>query len=144
MTNAALITLATTQTVTGAGAGGVPFDTEQYDDASFYSSGQPTRFTVPAGVSRVRVGCSVVLNNIDTGLTARATIAKNASLNYPGAPIGTASHGGSAQQPRICLASGQLPVVEGDYFEVSVQVAGETSYEVVGSARTNFWIEDAS
>ena len=44
------------------------------------------------------------------------------------------------QRPGGSFSSGPIPVVAGDYFEISLQVLGDTSIDIL-SARSNFWIK---
>lgn len=141
---AALITLAAAQAVAGAASTTVSFDTEQYDDNGYYNPAAPTKLTVPAGVSRVRVGGCAQFDQVDSGLNVRTSIMKNGQLVYPGCVFQTSADPGSSQEPRANVASGQIPVQQGDYFEMSVQIGGETTgYNVLGSHRTSLWIEAA-
>lgn len=139
--NGSLIAISVALSVATSGNYLVPFDVEEFDIGNWFDPMNSTAFTVPAGVEYVRVGANVTFNSVASGLNARVFISKNGSLNYNGRPAQTAV-ATSGQQPRISL-SGLVPVTEGDTFEVSVQIAGATSYNI-SHTNTNFWIEEAN
>lgn len=76
----------------------------------------PSRFTIPAGISRVRITCNLNISSL-TGSYMVGVIAKNGTIGHPGLPRfetpvtdGNEFEGGST--------SAEIPVVEGDYFEL--------------------------
>jgi len=98
----------------GASVAAVQWNNEVLDNAGWHdNTTNPSRFTVPSGVSLVRVSCSVFFSAAPTG-TPEALIEfyKNGSLVYPG----TEAQFGS-------FASPPIPVVPGDYIEVAINAA---------------------
>jgi hypothetical protein len=107
--------------VDGADATGITiaFDSQLYDVGDWWDPAGPNHFTVPAGVDFVRVAAGVSLEG-QTG-EVYAKILKN-NGNYPGIPISNRESGGSSDN--ISLASGVIPVVEGDEFSLFFYGAG--------------------
>ncbi len=84
-----------------------------YDTNNFFSSTNPTRLTIPSGVSKVKLIANIRIltsGNIDF------TIQKNGTF-YQGNPY--LIHEGI----RFNLSSAVVEVSEGDYFEVYVSIA---------------------
>lgn len=99
----------------------VAWDTVDYDTDGFYSAGSPSKFVIPAGVSRVRVFATVRAGYSETTGTIILAIAKNGSANYYGAgyvsisttavPSGWGLNGAE-------VATADIAVVAGDEFEL--------------------------
>lgn len=121
------------------------WDAEVLDDGGWHDTvTNNTRLTVPAGITRVRVGCSVSPSGVTASVGLLVDIRKSTgggavSVNYDGrvAFAGTISPNGAG---RVSFASGWMPVVAGDYFECWLQVTTDTSINVL-AAQSNFWIE---
>lgn len=96
----------------------LPWDKVIYDTSGFYSGGQPTRITVPAGISKVKVSSNVCFN-INTNGSRQAQIQKN-NADAPGSGSSNIVVGGTAYYV-LNMTSAVLSVVPGDYFEVRVQ-----------------------
>lgn len=118
----------------------VTWDSEIYDTDGFHDSvTNNSRLTVPNGVSKVRLltQTSFLL------VTASSTIIilqiqKNGSLVFGGVPMSRDSVANT--DPQVQTASPVLPVVPGDYFEVLLTVAGDTSVTLT-SANSWFAVE---
>lgn len=121
------------------------FDSEAYDDGGWHdNSTNNTRFTVPVGVDRVRVGGEVGCASIDADTTAHAVIAKNGTIGWQFRASQSALHGPvNSQQPRVNINTGPVPCAQGDYFELWIQASGDSSFEVSAN-NTSFWIEAVS
>jgi hypothetical protein len=115
----ALVRRSSDQSLTVSTWAAVSFDVETADPGNFYSSGQPTRLTIPAGVDRVMLAGVV---GFTSGLFAgefNASWGKNGSRIYPGSPYYAVRqiNAGFANNHSPAY-SGILPVVDGDYFEL--------------------------
>lgn len=95
----------------------LPWDSVVYDTSGFYNSGQPTRITIPAGVSKVKVSSNVCFN-INANGPRQAQIQKN-NADTPGSGSSNIVAGGTVYDI-LNVASAVLPVEAGDYFEVRV------------------------
>lgn len=126
VTKRALVYLAADWDGTDSSGNEIPFDTALYDVGGWWDIGAPTRLTVPAGVTQVRV-----IGNIETdGQSGEvfATIYKNGNNAYPGAAVLNREGGGSVDS--INLATAAIPVEEGDYFEINVYGAGGNNFQL--------------
>jgi len=93
----------------------IPWNGVVYDTGGFWSVGQPTRLTVPAGVSRVKVSAGLLLNGGVATEYFSTLIQKNgAYVEGLGLSIATMPAG----LTRVGLAGATVDVVPGDYFEV--------------------------
>jgi hypothetical protein len=128
----------TGQNYTGAGAA-VIWNQVQFDTDSFWSGGSPTRLTVPAGVTKVRVGSSIdILNGPDdSGMAIRLGFNGSTSHKFLAEAVVEAS---GFTQDALSFSSGVIPVIAGNYFEVFVLMETDSSVDV-DDARSNFWIE---
>jgi hypothetical protein len=108
----------------------VPFNATAEDIGGFVNlSAHPTRLTIPAGVSLVQINANLVAANANTATAALIQITKNGGNTGPGL----------AEQliPKVfnsvilSCSSGPLPVVEGDYFELTLTVFADGSVNVL-------------
>ncbi len=112
-----LVARTTTQSISDNTNTVASFNSEVYDEGNFYSSGQPTRLTIPAGVSKVKLSGNVIFASHSTGWR-RITISKNG-----GGFIGSFDIRMNAVNGTDTGLQGSTPVidvVEGDYFELGV------------------------
>lgn len=117
------------------------WDEEVYADAAWHDPLVGSRLTVPAGVDRVRVGCTVSTNNVTSSVGQFLSVGKNGSASYDGFVVCNATSGPAAVgSPRMSIASGPIPVDAGDYFEAYLLVSADASIDIV-AAQSNFWIE---
>jgi hypothetical protein len=116
------------------------WDTETYDVGGWHSGANPSRLTVPAGVSRVRISWQVRWE-VDAAGGRQVLTKKNGAIYIAG--------GGSMVQippagaPLQTIMAGQTAVVEvaaGDYFELRVYQTSGGNLNVE-SAATWFSIE---
>lgn len=98
----------------------VLWDDVDYDTDDFWSAASPGRFTVPAGVTMVRLHATLdFVSGSFTGTNGQSTIlqfGKNGSTNFRGSAINSPRSGYS--DSGFNVASPPIPVVEGDYFEL--------------------------
>ncbi len=136
----ALVELVADDTGANYSAGAViPFDAEVYDTDTIHdNSTNNTRLTVPSGVTKVRLGCTVELGLIASIQFVILTLFKNGVDTYPGCVRRRAEI--SAVGSEMGFSSGILEVSATDYFEVHMDVETDTSV-TVNSDRTHFWME---
>lgn len=117
----------------------VAWDSEVYDDNGWHDNAtNNSRLTVPAGVTRVRVGASVRMANVAAGSLTTLTLTKNGSSSFDGAI--SLEQNADSTAPRLAISSGPISATATDYFEVQLTVGTDTSIDVP-AARSNFWIE---
>lgn len=145
-TQGALVYKSADQTAVNASGAGVnvTWDSESYDTLGFHdTSSNTSRFTIPAGVTKVRLSAQIVVSGGTgtSGTYSGIQITKNGSIIYPGAgyelkELTFASHTNNA-------VTGVLSVSTGDYFEclyfeetdTSVTIEADQSWfciEVIG------------
>lgn len=118
----------------------LPWQAVDYDTNGFWSAGQPTRMTIPAGVKKVRLHAAVggVTSAWPSTESVSVAFAKNGSTSFRG-------NGYSANQPgyndsTMTAVSGVIPVVAGDYFELRVQ-SSATGNRIAAAAVSQFSLE---
>lgn len=117
----ALAYRSTAQSIPDSTATAVIFESTSMNDCSMWAGGSPTRLTVPAGVTRVRVtGNSRLASISTTDKLVRLFIYKNGAA-YAGIPYAAvATNAGTFAYP-LNVASGIISVTGGDYFELMIQ-----------------------
>lgn len=113
----------------------ISFDASTKNDFSMWSAGSPTRLTVPAGVSKIRLSTNIVWAAAP-GANAVIQIQKARSLI-----VAAASAGGGPYQS---IMTQVLDVSPGDWFEVYAQYFLGGTLNVGGSQATNFTMEIVS
>jgi len=105
-------------------AAAISWNQSEEDTDSFWAGGNPTRLTIPAGVTRVSLVRTIAI----TGLTANEDVIAHISKN---GTLGTAlvRHSGSAQATTTRFQPNLMdePVVATDYFELYLQVSNDTA-----------------
>jgi len=94
----------------------VPFSETVYDTDGIWNVGNPSRLTVPAGVSRVRITAS--MESPSAGFTNNSftmRLSKN-GLNFKGMATQSATLGFNNEV--MSFSSAVIDVIPGDYFEV--------------------------
>lgn len=112
------LAVATTSAVTAA------LQATDFDTSSFWSSGTPTRLTIPAGVSYVELTLNAAWTANNAGLRY-VNIRKNGST-----VIASDRRGPSADNAEASVSTGPLAVVAGDYFETQVFQASGTTLDL--------------
>lgn len=116
----------------------VSWDTEAYDYGGWHSGANPTRFTVPTGLGITHVqmvGNSLMPFNA-AGNYRVIRFLKNGSAATPGlghnqtAPIAIG---------RLNLASAKIPVVDGDFLEVTYFQDSGTSQDFISAPGSDFF-----
>ncbi len=114
----ALVKRTTAQAITTATETAVTWETATYDTDSIWSAGSPTRLTVPAGVTKVRLKTNVQWD-------ANATGYRYVTFKKNGADF--AGRGGSLVDDLAAnfywqnIGTAVVEVTAGDYFDVRVQ-----------------------
>ena len=109
----------------------ISWATADYDTLSFFNPAQPTRLTVPNGVSWVRLTGSQVYATSCGGTMRQLIITKNGTW-FSGDPVINTPPTCSGTTTDISGFSPVTPVVPGDYFEVS-------AFQNTGSALNLRW-----
>ena len=115
----------------------VSFTTEDHDTDGFWVVGSPTIFTIPAGVSRVRVSAGVSIDNLTGNSYASASIRKNGTV-FPG--DGRTRYDNASTTNRINVSTSSVSVSAGDTFDIVLLVQTDTSIDI-GATSTWFAIE---
>ena len=119
----------------------VVFDRVDRDTDGFWDAGAPTRFTVPAGISKVRLKAGVRFeDSANAGVNQLQIFKDGATLQAsPYDSTRVYSSGSSVNVANVCTTV--IDVEEGNYFEVSVSSSVTGVNEVNASAFTYFEIE---
>lgn len=113
--------------------GSISWDAAEYDTDSFFDhAGNPTRLTVPSGVTHVRLSGGVDFGSLTGAIIIG--INKNGSSSFAGRTVIGASAPGI-----LAFASPVLAVAPGDYFELVFANAG--SGHATNDSSTYFGIE---
>lgn len=117
-----------------AGLNSVSWQSEQFDNGGFFDLSQPTRLTIPAGISHVQLSGGMRTNG-------GAAVNQNVSIWRNGS-IPTAGNNADSGFPNqwMAVSSGPLAVVAGDYFEFRYEYSSITS-KVVQLEGTFFSIQ---
>jgi hypothetical protein len=124
----------------------IPFDAEEFDTDNFHdNSTNNTRFTIPDGVTKVRINALLTWSTTwATGGSVLMRIEKN------GAPISGASILHSTlsastvgeRTPVQQLDSGPMDCVGGDYYELTVNQGSGGSQNILGGSPISFtWMK---
>lgn len=118
----------------------VSWDLEVYDTDDIHEGvTNPTRLSVPAGVSYVRLTGQVTITGVTTENQTRIAISKNGDEDFAGGA--SAWDGSIATSRRINISTPVLAVVGGtDYFELVLEQTTDTSVTVLDD-RTWFAME---
>ncbi len=119
------------------------WDSEDYDTDSFHdSSTNPSRITIPSGITRIRLFANILFAGNASG-NRYAYIKKN-NANFYGCPSFTSNGVSSAAGAignHINIVSQVVSVTSGDYFEVRVYQDSGGSLNVLNTEFTSFGIE---
>lgn len=98
----------------------IGWDGIQFDDAGFWSAANPTRITIPAGVTRVRLTAGVRWAASATG-ERKLSIRSNPSGIYEANSIWASDDRPSDATGDATVPTGPIDVEEGMYFEAIVE-----------------------
>jgi hypothetical protein len=115
----ALVNLTADESVANTTTTAIPWDAAVEDIGGFWSGANPTRLTVPAGVSRVRLIANIDWDSNTAGKRI-SWIDKNGAP-YVGRPlIEQQAVSASSSNTRQNASTGPIAVTPGDYFELKV------------------------
>lgn len=117
----------------------VAWENEVTDVGGWWDVSAPTRLTVPAGVTKVRVSSNIHTAGASSGQVAVAIRKGGSFANGDGLP---ASDTDTEATDFLNLQSSVMDVVEGDYFEVRSYVGA--NYNLTADPFTWFSIEEVS
>jgi len=128
----AMVKLNTNQSIPDTTETPISWGTPIYDTSNFWNSSNPSRFTVPTLVSKIRLTVFIVWANNYTGERI-VFIYKNGGVFWDGR---VASRKNAAGQSETTFSTGVIIVSPGDFFEVYVaQKSGNAlSLRSIGTA----------
>lgn len=124
-------------TAASATAYNVPWDNMIYDTNSFFDIANPTKLTVPAGVTYVRISCGIIWAASATGYRT-VTIRKNAT-GFAGQPQTINTVDATVSQATSVTTSAPIAVSATDYFECRVTQTSGGALDVVGNITNPTW-----
>lgn len=114
------LTTASVHTIADATETAVSWDLEDFDDQSFWDAGAPTRLTVPAGVTRVRLTAGIRWTANGTG-ERRLKIRGNPAGTHEANSIWASDDRPSDDTGDATVTTPIITVAAGDYFEAIVR-----------------------
>lgn len=107
----------------------LPWQVADYDTDGFWNAGASTRITIPAGVQKVRFAGQVEITPSATAHGVHLTLAKNGTINFRGNPVNVTRYGSAGFTANVYAlpACPAIPVVAGDYFELRLNLNGQTA-----------------
>jgi hypothetical protein len=112
----------------------VTFDAEDYDTSSIYTSGSPTRMTVPTGVTRIRLAAQISMQNIASG-ECRLNIKKNGVTFSTDSFVGGAHGTVAIATPHVNVTTPVITVSPTDYFEVECWQSSGSAKNIASNAK---------
>lgn len=119
----AMVKKAADQTAANYSAGAaVAWDTEIYDTLGFHdNSSNTSRFTVPAGVTKVRLAGNVNASSVTANNGLQVYLYKNGTSTFDGNASNVTQQ--NSTTPWASFVTGVLDVSAGDYFELGLACA---------------------
>ena len=140
-TKGCLLSNTTNQAITTATGTNLSFDTEVYDTDGFHSpSVNPSRITIPAGVSKIKLHFNCQFENNATGIRYILMHKNGSGFAGTGSLVTTASNVASIGN-HCNISSAPITVSENDYFEARVYQNSGGSLNVLLGDYTTFAIE---
>jgi hypothetical protein len=120
----------------------VPFQSAVYDTDAFWNAGNPSRLTMPAGITKVRLQGSLALKAGATSGGVYVAFRKNDVGDTIGGGVFTVRQGTSGYTNNdFTAATAVIPVTEGDFFELRVNATTSSWDDIQASPRTWFALE---
>jgi hypothetical protein len=120
----------------------IPFESTVYDTNVFWDAGNPSRITIPAGVTKVRLQGSVSLKASATTGGVFISFEKNGAGSAVGSGVFTVRQGTSGYTNNDFAANtAVVPVSAGDYFELRVNSTSSSWDDIQAGNRTWFAVE---
>ena len=115
----------------------IDWDSPVYDTSNFWSADNPSRLTVPIGVSKVRLTTFICWQNNNNGERS-INIYKNGNPTWFGRAADRRAASGNSE---TTISTAVVEVAAGDYFEVAVMQTSGVALSVLHEAGTSFSIE---
>lgn len=115
----------------------INWDSPIYDTSNFWSAGNPSRLTVPIGVSKVRLTTFICWQSNNNGERS-VNIYKNEDPAWFGRAADRRAASGNSETN---ISTAVVDVAAGDYFEVRVLQNSGVALNVLCDAGTSFSIE---
>ena len=120
----------------------VPFQGTVYDTDAFWNAGNPSRLTIPAGVTKVRLQGSLSLKPSATTGGVFISFEKNGAGSAVGSGVFTVRQGTSGYTNNDFAANtAVVPVIAGDYFKLRVNSTSSSWDDIQAGNRTWFAVE---
>lgn len=111
----------------------IDWQAEEYDEGAFYdNAASASRLVIPSGVTRAILSGQIRINSISSGAAVLGRVRKNGSIVFTGYP-GTVAAAGSGNAVVVNFVSPVLDVAATDYFDVELQLAGDSSVDLTAS-----------
>lgn len=133
----ALLRLTASKSIPSGALTGVDWDSPIYDTSNFWSAGNPSRLTVPIGVSKVRLTTFICWESNNDG-ERLVFICKNGDPVWFGR---AADRRAASGQSETTISTAVVEVAAGDYFEVAVQQKSGVDLSVLHIRQPSFSIE---
>jgi len=134
-----LVELTANETIANAINTQIPWDAVVTDTSSIWSAGSPTRLTVPAGASRVKLSGSILFNFNATGVRTLQLLKNGAAVK--GGIYANNTNPDSIYAAPLKGTSAILTVSPGDYFELDVYQNSGGNLDIIDNANTWFAME---
>ena len=119
----------------------VPFEAAYEDTDNFWNVSNPSRLTVPAGLTKIKLFYTIHFKNVANNAEMFSQIWKNGSiLDAPGIAYDLQDNPSNTDRYLHSVTS-PIDVTAGDYFEVGVNVPNDSSVLLTASS-TWFMIEE--
>ena len=120
----------------------VPFQSTVYDTDAFWSASNPSRITIPTGVTKVRLQGSMSLKPSASSGGVFVSFEKNGAGSAVGSGVFTVRQGTSGYTNNDFAANtAVIPVTAGDYFELRVNSTSSSWDDIQAGNRTWFAVE---
>ncbi len=144
----ARVDLTTDESIPNSSVTDIPWDAAQIDTGfrgvAFFSGANPTRLTVPAGVTKIRLRGSILFDGV-TAITGRFIIRmdKNGAntFDFDGAGSLDLRPNQAMAGVAATVQSGAIDVLEGDFFELATFQNSGIAQNLSSSGRTWFELE---
>lgn len=103
----------------------ISWDAADFDDASWWVGGNPTRLTGPTGFSRGNFHTYIKISSATADEWIEVTIRKNGTTIVGGERVEV-----GATVAKIAVSTGEIAFTATDYFEVLVQTESDTSVDL--------------
>ncbi|MDD7973451.1 hypothetical protein [Roseinatronobacter alkalisoli] len=117
----------------------VPWNDVLYDTHSFWNVSEPTRLTIPAGISKVRLAAGCSLSTAGSAGSISWSIHDSDDVMIA-TDVKRQSSTGFSSNMASC-GTGVLEVSEGDYFQCRVNLSGISASQLLSTPLSFFSVE---